>query len=183
VTQNLANALTVARLACALPVVLLLADGRYVPAFYVFLAAALSDIVDGFVAKRFSGCSPFGAALDPAADKILIASLFTALAIEGVTPFWFLGLIVARDLLLIGGAAILRWRIRGFRIEPLIIGKLCTFSQLLFGGFVLGNLAGIADVGWLLDPLLWAASGATLASAAVYLAMAVRLGTLPSLQS
>lgn len=180
VLQNLANFLTVARLACTLPIVLLIAADRPKAAFWLFLAAALTDVVDGFVAKRFSGCSRFGTVLDPAADKVLVASLFTVLALIGVTPFWFLGLILLKDVLIIGGVMILRLRVRGFRVEPLIIGKFSTFMQLLFAGFLLGHRAGIADVGWLLTPLMLAASAVTLASGLVYLAAAMRLSAATS---
>jgi cardiolipin synthase len=175
VTQNLANVLTVARLACTLPIVLLIAADRPQAAFWLFLAAALTDVVDGFVAKRFSGCSRLGTVLDPAADKVLVASLFTVMALLGVTPFWFLGLILLKDVLIISGVMILRLRVHGFRVEPLIIGKFSTFMQLLFAGFLLGHRAGIADVGWLLTPLMLAASAVTLASGLVYLAAAMRL--------
>lgn len=175
VGQHLANLLTLARLACTLPIVLLIGAGRFDAAFYLFLIAAMSDVLDGYIAKRFSGCSPVGAILDPAADKVLTTSLFVALWIIGAIPMWFVMLIVIRDLLIIGGAALLRRRVRGFRIEPLVIGKLCTFSQLVLAGFVLGQLAGMAEVGWALEPLLLTAAAVTVASAAVYLGSALRL--------
>jgi cardiolipin synthase len=175
VSQQIANVLTLTRLACTLPIILLIAADRPRAAFWLFLAAAFTDVIDGFVAKRFSGCSRMGAVLDPAADKVLVASLFTVLSLIGATPFWFLGLILLKDALIIGGAMILRLRVRGFRVEPLIIGKFSTFMQLLFAGFLLGDRAGIADVGWLLNPLLLAASAVTLASGLAYLAAAMRL--------
>lgn len=174
----MANLLTLARLVCALPIVLLIGSGRYEAAFYLFLIAALSDVLDGYVAKRFNGCSPVGAVLDPAADKVLTTSLFVALWIVGWIPTWFLALIMLRDVLIVGGAALLRRRVRGFRIEPLVIGKLCTFSQLVLAGFVLGQLAGVAEVGWLLEPLLLIAAGVTVASAAAYLGNAMRVVTV-----
>ena len=168
--------LTLARLASTVPLVLLITNGYPVAAFYLFVAAAVSDGVDGYIAKRFNGCSALGAVLDPAADKLLLASAFGALAVIGAIPLWLLAVIVARDLLIVSGAALLRWRVRGFRIEPLVIGKLCTFMQLLLAGFVLGQLAGIAELGWLIGPLLVAVAGVTLVSAAAYLVSGLRLG-------
>lgn len=176
-SQNLANALTLARLACTVPLVLLVVGDHPAAAFYLFLAAALSDGVDGYVAKRFNGCSPLGAVLDPAADKILVASLFTALAAVGAVPVWLVLLIVSRDLLIVGGAMALRWRVGGFRIEPLVIGKFCTFLQLVLGGFLLGHRAGIAEVGWLIEPLLLAVAAVTFVSAVAYLATGLRLNS------
>lgn len=174
-SRNVANLLTLARLACVVPIVLLIDAQRFPAAFYLFLAAALSDVLDGYVAKRFNGCSSVGAVLDPIADKTLTTGLFAALYLVGAVPGWFLGLIVTRDLLIIGGAVSLRGRVRGFRIEPLLIGKLCTFVQLLLAGFVLGHLAGIADVATYLQPLLLLAVAVTIASATAYLANTVRL--------
>jgi cardiolipin synthase len=175
-SQNIANLLTLARLACTVPLVLLVTNGYPVAAFYVFVVAALSDGVDGYIAKRFNGCSALGAILDPAADKLLLASVFGALAVIGAVPVWLVAVIIARDLLIVGGALLLRWRVRGFRIEPLVIGKLCTFMQLLLAGFVLGHLAGIAELGWLIGPLLLIVAAVTLLSAAAYLTAALRSG-------
>jgi cardiolipin synthase len=178
-SQHLANLLTLARLASTVPLAVLVLGGYPKAAFYLFLAAALSDGVDGYVAKRFSGCSALGAVLDPAADKILVASLFGALALVGAVPAWLVALIVARDLLIVGGAVLLRWRVGGFRVEPLIIGKLCTFAQLLLAGFVLGQRGGIAEVGWLIQPLLLTVAAVTLVSALAYLWTGLRLGAAP----
>ncbi|HMR29586.1 MAG TPA: CDP-alcohol phosphatidyltransferase family protein [Geminicoccaceae bacterium] len=173
--QSIANLLTLARLACTVPLVLLLTQGQAVAAFWLFVVAALSDGVDGYIAKRFNGCSALGAVLDPAADKLLLASVFCALALVGAVPLWLVALIIGRDLLIVGGAALLRWRVGGFRIEPLIIGKVCTFVQLLFAGFLLGQLAGIADVGWVLAPLQMAVAAITLVSALAYVTAGLRL--------
>lgn len=159
---------------------LLIGAGRFEGAFYVFLVAALSDVLDGYVAKRFNGSSRMGAILDPAADKVLIAAMFTALGVVAAVPVWLVVAIIARDLLIVGGAVLLRHRLRGVRIEPLAIGKACTFVQLLLGGFVLGHLAGIADVATAITALTALTAAVTLASALAYLAAALRLGAAPS---
>ena len=175
--QHLANVLTLARLLCAVPLVLLIGAGRLDIAFYVFVVAAVSDVLDGWIAKRFNGCSSVGAILDPAADKIFAASVFFALWAAGAVPSWFLALVLVRDAILVVGSFILRQRVDGFRVEPLVIGKLCTFLQLLFAGFMLGQMAGIAEVGWIVDPLMLAAAAVTLVSAVAYVGMGVRIGT------
>lgn len=158
-----------------MPLVVLVTQGHTAAAFWLFVVAALSDGVDGYIAKRFNGCSALGAVLDPAADKLLLASVFCALAVVGAVPSWLVVLIIGRDLLIVGGAALLRWRLGGFRVEPLIIGKICTFVQLLFAGFVLGQMAGIADVAWVLAPLQITVALVTLVSALAYLTAGLRL--------
>ena len=153
--------------------------GWHQTAFAVFLFAALSDVADGWVAKRFSGCSPLGAVLDPAADKLLLGTSVVALALAGAVPLWLVLLIVARDLLLALGAVLLRRRVREFRIEPLVIGKLTTFVQLFFVGVVLATQAGLdALAGWLPAFLLLTAA-ITVASGLVYLVTAIRLAASP----
>jgi cardiolipin synthase len=174
-SQSIANSLTLARLACTVPLFLLVTGGYPKAAFYLFVAAALSDGIDGYIAKRFNGCSALGAVLDPAADKLLLASVFGALALIGAVPLWLVAGIVARDLLIVGGAVLLRWRVGGFRVEPLIIGKVCTFAQLLLAGFVLGEMAEIADVAWMLGLMQMAVAAITLVSALAYLTAALRL--------
>jgi cardiolipin synthase len=159
---------------------MLIGAGSFAWAFYVFLAAALSDLLDGYVAKRFNGSSQMGAILDPAADKVLIASMFIALAAVAAVPLWLVAAIIVRDLLIVGGAVLLRHRLRAFRIAPLLIGKVCTFVQLLLGGFVLGHLAGIADVAAIIGVLTLATAAVTLVSALAYLAVALRLGAAPA---
>jgi cardiolipin synthase len=160
--------------------VILIGAGRYEGAFYVFLAAALSDVLDGYVAKRFSGRTRMGAILDPAADKVLIAGMFAALAAVEAVPLWLAVGIVTRDLLIVGGAVLLRQRLMRMRIEPLLIGKICTFVQLLLGGFVLGHLAEITDVAVMIELLIVATALVTLVSALAYLAAALRLGAAPT---
>ena len=88
VAGNAANLLTLARLFCAVPIVLLVRAGAYHQAALLFLIAALSDALDGYVAKRFNGVTPLGAVLDPVADKVLMDSLFLTLAFEGHLPAW-----------------------------------------------------------------------------------------------
>ena len=113
------------------------------------MAAALTDLADGYVAKRFGGATPLGAVLDPLADKLLMASLFVALALEGHLPGWFVLLVIGRDLLIVAGTLALRLLAGRFRVEPLLVGKLSTFLQIVLGGAVLAELSilpGLARV-------------------------------------
>jgi cardiolipin synthase (CMP-forming) len=171
-----ANSLTIARLICILPIVWAALSGRLELAFWIFLFAALSDAADGFVAKWFHGATPFGALLDPVADKLLIGAVALALSVLGLVPAWFAAAVIARDLLLAAGSWLLRRRRQDFRVEPLIIGKLCTLAQLLYLGWVLGEEAGLGPAVKVTDVLLPVAAVMTAASAAAYLATAVAVG-------
>ncbi len=180
VLGQLANILTTARLVSTGPLVLLVLHDRFDLAFWLFLAAALTDVADGYVAKRWASPSRVGAALDPIADKLLVGCLLLALGGDDLVPGWLVALAIGRDVVLVAGAVALRSRLREFRIEPLVIGKLSTFLQLVFLGFVLGNAAGIADVAWVIELLLAAVAVVTLASAAAYVAAGLRLAARAS---
>ena len=77
-------------------------------AFLLFLAAGVSDAVDGFLAKRFGMTTELGAYLDPLADKVLIVSIYVTLGITGVIPRWLVILVVSRDFMIVG-AIMLSW--------------------------------------------------------------------------
>ena len=105
--MNLANLITLARL-ISVPVVVwaILADEMAL-AFAIFVAAGVSDAVDGFIAKHFHTESVFGSYLDPLADKALLMSVYIALGHEGYLPMWLVILVVFRDILIIGGRIVI----------------------------------------------------------------------------
>lgn len=172
--RHLADLLTAARLAATVPVALLVLGGRDDVAFWLFLAAGASDIADGFVAKWVNRPTTFGAVLDPIADKVFIGTLFVVLATEDAVPVWLCVLVLARDGAIALGAAILQARVRSFRVEPLVVGKLCTLVQLVYLGFVLGERAGIVWARPWIDPLAFGVVALVAASAAAYLAAGLR---------
>ena len=97
-------------------------------------AAALTDLADGYVAKRYDQITPLGAILDPIADKLLMDSLFLTLAFAGHLPAWLALLVIGRDVLIVLGTLALRMLAGRFRVEPLLVGKLSTFFQIVLGG-------------------------------------------------
>ncbi len=92
----------------------------------------LSDFLDGFLARQFKVTSRLGALLDPIADKVFVNTLFLLLYLEKLIPFYFLLLVILRDVLILIGAAVLLKRKRSFTPAPLFVGKLCTFFLMLF---------------------------------------------------
>ena len=133
---NLPNLVTFARLCAVPPALWLVLDRRPGWAFGVFVLAGASDALDGWLARRRGG-TVLGAWMDPAADKALLVGMFVVLAVRGLLPVWMAGLVVARDLVIIGGIVAL-WRLRRpLRIRPLLVGKLNTALQILLVGVVL----------------------------------------------
>ena len=178
VAANAANILTVARLCCALPVVLLVRAGDYHQATLIFLLAAASDGLDGYIAKRFNAVTTFGTVLDPVADKLLMDSLFLTLAFEGHLPPWIAVLVIARDLLIVAGTLALRYLAGRFRVEPLFLGKISTFMQIMLGGAVLLQLSVLPGLLGLIQPLVIVTAVTVVASAAAYVQSAGRIWVL-----
>jgi cardiolipin synthase len=129
--MGLANWLTVLRILLIPVFVSLLVYKQKGPALAVFLAAALTDLLDGYVARQRGSQSRLGAFLDPLADKLLLVSSFVTLTWLRVLPFWIAAVVISRDLILMVGA--LAIHMAGGRItpRPTVFGKLATFFQVL----------------------------------------------------
>ena len=119
----------------------------------VFGFCSLSDIADGYLARRFGWTSRLGEVLDPLADKILLLSLYLAFWRVGLVPGWVTGVVAGRDLALMA-AAIGAWAFTDLRRFPADgWGKASTFCQLMAAAAVLAEApdwvrwAGFAAVG------------------------------------
>ena len=152
----------------------LLVNGHARSAFFVFLLAGISDAVDGFLAKRFEWTSELGAYLDPLADKILIVSIYIALAVSQQIPLWLTIAVVSRDILILL-AVLLSWLLgQPFVIKPLTISKMNTAAQLLLATTVLGDNAFSLGLDTARQVLVWL-TGVTIAlSLAAYLQLWAR---------
>jgi cardiolipin synthase (CMP-forming) len=131
-------------------------------ALAMFAFAGLSDLADGFVARRWGFASRFGAWLDPIADKLLMLLCFVALLRVGVAPFWLVVLVIARDSAIASGALLARALNLPLRVAPLVIGKASTAVQVGYVGILLLLLAFDRE-----SPRLVAAAGYTVAVFAI----------------
>jgi cardiolipin synthase len=139
-------------------------------AFALFLAAGISDAVDGFLAKRFHMKSELGAYLDPLADKALIVSIYVSLGIVGMVPIFLVILVVSRDIMIIS-AFLLAWLIgRPMPVRPLLVSKANTVAQILLAVLILAEHA----FGFVSRLTMAAVALLTLLSIAFYLAEWVR---------
>jgi cardiolipin synthase (CMP-forming) len=170
---NIANVISGGRLLAVVPAVWWITGGRIEAAFWLFLAAGLSDAVDGFIAKRFNARTNLGSYLDPLADKVLLDGIYVALAMGQWLPVWLVVLVIGRDLLIVFGAAWIRRRNAVFRPEPLLIGKLNTFAQMLLAACALANMSGLIDLALAVDLLVIAVAVTTLLSGAGYAGQAL----------
>ena len=127
----MANFVTVLRLVSIPFLVRAILDARHATALALFLAAALTDALDGFLARRFHTETRLGAYLDPIADKLFLSITYITLAYAGHVPWWLVAIIFGRDawLLLASIGALLLTRLRDF--PPSVWGKASTFVQIL----------------------------------------------------
>ena len=172
--MNIPNLITLARIILVPVVVWTIATGQLRLAFLLFLAAAISDGVDGFLAKRFGMKTELGAYLDPLADKVLIVSIYVTLGITGVIPLWIVILVVSRDFMIVG-AIILSWLVnRPVAIRPHLVSKVNTGMQIVFAGLVLASFGYAFDAEPVLTLVMALVAVLTLVSVGLYLAEWIR---------
>jgi len=157
-----------------IPLIWLIATERVHAAFWLLLAAGLSDALDGYVAKNFNARTDLGAYLDPIADKTLLDGIYVALALAGWLPPWLAMLVVGRDVLIVLGVILMQRRDPVFRAQPLLIGKANTFAQLSLAACALAHAGGVIDLGMLVAALIVVVSLTTVVSAASYVAQGLR---------
>ncbi|WP_324612980.1 CDP-alcohol phosphatidyltransferase family protein [Agromyces kandeliae] len=128
---TLPNVLSMLRLLLVPVFLVLVVLGEYVPALVVLIVASLSDLLDGYLARRLDQVTRLGQLLDPAADRLYIFAALIGLAANDLVPWWIVVVIVARDLLLVVLGVVLANH--GYGPLPVHqLGKAATFA--LFTG-------------------------------------------------
>lgn len=145
--KHLPNAITVLRAALIPLQAWLLLAGDYALAFALFAASGLSDLADGWIARRWNLRTRFGAIADPLADKLTMLTVALLLAQQGWLPWWFALLVVGRDLLIVAGAAAYQIVIGPVEMAPSRISKVNTVLEFVFLASVLAWAAGHLDDG------------------------------------
>lgn len=143
-----ANQLTILRMAFVPVFILLVVSGYPAGALAVFVAAGVTDALDGLIARRFNQSTPLGTFLDPIADKLLLISSFivfslTNLELQMRIPLWLTLTVISRDVLLVGSVLIINLTVGRRLFPPSVLGKATTASQLITVLTVLtGNYVG-----------------------------------------
>jgi cardiolipin synthase (CMP-forming) len=171
---SIPNLITLGRILLVPIVVWAITLGEMRVAFALFLAAGISDAVDGFLAKRFHMKSELGAYLDPLADKALIVSIYVSLGIVGMVPIFLVILVVSRDIMIVS-AFLLAWLVgRPMPVRPLLVSKANTVAQILLAILILAEHAFGFDFGFVSRLTMAAVALLTLLSIAFYLREWVR---------
>jgi cardiolipin synthase len=166
--RHLPNLLSALRLLAAPFAAWLILQGHDIAALLTFAAAGASDGLDGFIARRWGVTSAFGAWLDPVADKLLMLFCFTSLYAIGVTPYWLLVLVVARDLAIVATWLLIKLLVLRVPASPLFIGKLSTLVQILYIFTLLLLLSFDVEAPRLVEASAWICGGFVILSAAAY---------------
>lgn len=185
--MTLATTLTLLRILLVPALILLIIWGAHRAALLAFVAAGLTDLLDGWIARRWRQQSQLGMALDPLADKFLLVSCLIVLSWPDQSqtfgvPVWLTATVIARDLMLVTGAVLVNW-LRGIHVfPPSIWGKWATVAQILS---VLLVLVANAEGGTFipLEPIFLVALALTLISGLHYLSRARHLGDYAGKQS
>jgi len=136
---TLPNLLTASRLILAPFVAWRLALHDVEGAFWLFLVAAITDLLDGWVARLLNQKSDFGALLDPIADKVMLLITLSFLALTDLLPMWLLWLVLLRDAIILAGALAYRRLTGGLKITPILSGKLTIALEFVLVSWVLAE--------------------------------------------
>ena len=163
------NFFTVLRLLLVPFVIRAVLTGHPTLALSLFGFAAVTDVIDGALARHFNLISQAGAYLDPIADKVLLSGVYLALAAAGNVPWWLVATIFGRDFYLLL-AAVLMMRLTSIRkFPPSVWGKASTFLQIVTAVvWMVRNMLEIPLLNVLSSALLWPCAALTMWSGAHY---------------
>jgi cardiolipin synthase (CMP-forming) len=165
---NLPNLFTSLRLFSAPGVIWLILEDRWAFACWLFVAAALTDGVDGWLARRLNQATALGAALDTVTDKALGLGVLIVLSALGLVPAWATLAIVVRDVVVVLGAIAYKGVAGRLEIQPTVLGKANTVAEFAMLSLVLGQEAGIVPGDRWLMPMFDLVFATTVASGIQY---------------
>jgi cardiolipin synthase (CMP-forming) len=137
--RHIPNVISSIRILLVAPIAVALAHHQLTTTIVLFGVAALSDLADGFLAKRYGWQSDLGAVLDPAADKLLLVTVFITLAYLKLVPLWLMAAAVARDTIIVVGALLYRLWFGPLNVRPSVVSKFNTLCQAAFILAVVGR--------------------------------------------
>ena len=127
--MNLPNKLTVGRIIAVPFFIAAYLTQMYLVAFVLFIAASLTDMLDGKIARKYNLVTNFGKIMDPLADKILVYSAFCLMVGDGLVPSWMLIVILAREFTIAGIRQVSA--AEGIVIAAAMSGKIKTVLQMI----------------------------------------------------
>ncbi|MBI5062512.1 MAG: CDP-diacylglycerol--glycerol-3-phosphate 3-phosphatidyltransferase [Desulfatitalea sp.] len=166
--MSIPNILTVVRILLTPVFVIMLLQQSYSQALLVFAVAGLSDALDGFIARYFNQRTVLGAYLDPVADKLLLVSAYVILGMLDVFPDWIAVIVIARDVIIVLGIAIIALTSKSYEVRPSLVSKATTLTQIVLVLLCLFDPAA-AKLPSLHTPLVWGTAVLTTLSGLHYI--------------
>ncbi len=169
---NVPNVLTMIR-AILIPVYwAVFMDGHHYWALAIFIFASLTDLADGYIARKYDLITDFGKLMDPLADKLMVLSVMLSLVIKGMAPWAALAIILCKEALMVLGGAILYKK--GVVVYAIWIGKAAQATTV--AGLILCFFADyFTSVGFPLHLIvIWCAVALTLTALVIYGRSAIR---------
>ena len=105
--KNIPNALTIVRFILIPFIVYYILTGQYIAGFVILTISGLTDILDGFIARKFNFITNFGKLIDPLADKATQIAVLASLTFKGIVPLWILMIVFIKEILMVAGASFL----------------------------------------------------------------------------
>lgn len=137
-------------------------------AFWLFAVAALTDLLDGNLARLLNQRSVLGAWLDPIADKVMLLTTLSMLCLTDLLPMWLLWVVLVRDLVILAGAEGYRRLTGGLDVRPTLSGKLAIALEFLLVSFTLADLALQLGLDHLIEPFVQATAAVVAVSGLRY---------------
>ena len=172
--SSIPNILSTLRILLVPPVVWSMLEQRWGLALPLFLIAGLSDGLDGFLARRYHWISRLGAILDPIGDKLLMVSSYLVLGWQGALPWWLVGLVILRDVVIMTGTVMYRVLIGEVVFEPILLSKINTVCQILLITVALIVLAGFDMLAGFQNLLVYIVLLTTVSSGVAYVVLWAR---------
>lgn len=166
--MSLPNILSIVRILLTPLFIILLLKGLALPALFIFLAAGISDALDGFIARYFDQRTLLGAYLDPIADKLLLTSAFAVLALLHIIPEWLSVIVLTREAIIFLGVIILAVTHTEFEVRPRLVSKCTTVFQISTVLLMLLDIQVPIPV-QLTQCLFWFTAGLTIVSGLYYI--------------
>ena len=107
IAKHIPNILTIFRFILIPFTVLNLANDKYLVAFVIFTVSGLTDILDGFIARKFNFITNFGKLIDPLADKCTQIITLATLALKNIIPMWIIIIVILKEFIMVAGASFL----------------------------------------------------------------------------
>ncbi len=171
---NLPNTITIARIVIIPLFITAVIYKRYDYALYLFVTAALTDTLDGLIARLTNQKTVFGTFLDPLADKFLLVTSFILFSMNGWLPKWLTITVISRDIIVIIGWVLIYLTTHISNVQPTITGKAAIAMQLIVLCYVLLTV-NIVSLPKMPDVLILVTAALTIISGLHYIYRGLKL--------